>query len=81
MGWVYHGDGVHVRQEIIVNLPGVGGHFDHYRVLRSKGLAAPVLQISPGQASRAINLDAVWINANGDQVVLVDIEAKKAGGR
>jgi len=80
MGWVHHGDGMHVGQQFVIDLPGVGGHFDHQGIVGGEGLAAPGLQVGPGQAARAVDLFTGSIHGDGDQVVLVDIKTKKTSG-
>jgi hypothetical protein len=69
-----HRDGPDVRKEIIVDLPGVGGHLDYDLVIGAERPGDPPVKIEKCHPLRSDDLVEFSVHTERDQVVLVDIE-------
>ena len=72
--------GVDVGQQLIINLPGVGGHFDHHGIAWREGLLDPGFEVGELDALGTKQRVEIGIHAEGDQVVFVDVETDETDG-
>jgi hypothetical protein len=77
---VNHGDRSNVRQEILIKLPGVGGHLQDDGVFFAQGSYHPFFQASKFDPLRTKNLLEVFVHTDGDQEFFMNVEADEAFG-
>jgi hypothetical protein len=71
---------VDARQQLVVDLPGVGGHLNDHGVSGGERLLDPAFQIGELHTLRTGQRSEIGIHAHGDHVVLVDIETDETDG-
>lgn len=79
-GGMDQGDGAGVGEEVVVDLEGVGGHFQDDGVLGREVLLGPGVELGEGDADGAEELVELGVHADGDEIGFVDVEADEAGG-
>jgi len=67
-------------REQVVDLPGVGGHFNHQRVAGLDLALDPALEILRLNAARAVDDGLLAIDRHRNHEVLVDIQPKVTFG-
>ncbi len=75
VGWVDDGDRVDVRQQVVVDLKGVGRHLQDHGILGGEVFANPIVQVCQGHPPRRHDLVLVRVDSDGDQVMFVHVQA------
>jgi hypothetical protein len=78
VGRMHDGDGVDMRDQPVVYLPGVGRHFDHDGVQLGEVLSDPGFELVPGHAGRAADHAQFAVHGGGDHIVAVDVQPEEA---
>jgi len=74
MGWMHNCDRMDQWLDDVEKQIGVCGHLDHDCVLRGQVLPGPFSQLRNGSLVRSKYRIKLWIDADGDEVVFVNIE-------
>lgn len=73
-------DRVGVRQQLVVQGKRIRGRFERHRILEREMLALPVIQVGQLHPLGTQDLVEFRIHAEGDQIMLVDIQTDETRG-
>jgi hypothetical protein len=68
-----------VREEVVIELEGVGGHFQDHGVFWGEEPDHPLLEVGEAHANRTEEGVAVRIDTVGNELVLVNVKANETG--